>query len=319
MTTIRCSYLAVALCAALAAGCSEGVSRQSLTAPSPITDSTSATVSSVMADRTAGGGTRGEAAVWAASHGWATAADGLVVEGSDSITAVSDACPTKTITVRGVPVALTSATTFTAPLTCATLAVGTSVKVTALLTVTATGFTVTATNLAPAGDDGGTDGGTDGGSETPNTPGGGGKKARGEGVVGAITGNCPTLTLVITGTKVSTTATTEYVNGSCESLRPGTKVKIDGELKPGGTAVAEKIEIERIPGRKVSGDGKVDVVSGSCPSLELTVRGVTVSTSSETTFTGGVCGDIKAGSQIDVTGDYDGTEVTATAVHIKKK
>jgi hypothetical protein len=320
MTKTRCSHLAAVLCAALAAGCSEGASRQTLTAPSPVADTTASAVNSVITDRsTRGGGHAGEAAVWAASHGWAIAADGLVVEGTDTITAVSDACPTKTITIRGVPVALTSATTFVAPLTCASLAVGTSVKVTALLTFTATGFTVTATSIAPASDDG-TDGsgGTDGG-ETPGPPGRGGKKARGEGVVGSITGSCPTLTLIITGTRVSTTETTEYVNGSCESLRPGTKVTIDGALNPGGTATAEKIEIRSIPGRKVSGDGKVDTVNGSCPSLELSVRGVTVTTSGETTFTGGACSDIKPGSQIDVTGDYDGTEVTATAVHIKKK
>jgi hypothetical protein len=96
-------------------------------------------------------------------------------------------------------------------------------------------------------------------------------------------------------------------------------VKIDGELKPGGTAVAEKIEVVRAPGRKVSGDGKVDEVTGACPALTLTVRGVTVMTSSTTTFTGGLCGDIERGSHIDVTGDYDGTSVEATAVAIKKK
>jgi hypothetical protein len=276
---------------------------------------------------------------WATAHGWSTtptrltadgliAADGLVVEGTDTISAVSGACPTSSITIRGVPVALTNTTTYTSPVTCESLSVGTTVKVTAMLTFTATGFTVTATNVAPAGDDTGTGGGT----ETPpgsGTPGGGsgkGKKASGEGVIGSITGNCPTLTLVITGTKVSTTPTTTYEGGDCHALRPGTKVKIDGELNPGGTATAEKIEIKSIPAgngggssKRVSGDGKVDTVAGTCPSLELSVRGVQVMTSSETTFSGGACSDVMSGSQIDVTGDYDGTKVVATALRIKKK
>lgn len=164
----------------------------------------------------------------------------------------------------------------------------------------------------------------EGGNETPPAPlpppvPGSGKKARGEGVVGAITGACPELTLVITGTRVSTTATTEYVNGTCETLRPGTKVTIDGELFPGGVATAEKIEIRSVPGgQRVSGDGRVDTVEGSCPALTLTVRGITVVTSADTTFSGGDCDDIRPRSHLDVTGDYDGTQVTATAVHIRR-
>ena len=293
-----------ALCAMLATGCSDQP-RQSLTGPTPVTDA-SLSITTISGDRTtvARPASAGEVAAWAMSHGWAAAADGIVVEATEAVTAVSGTCPATTITVRGVPVALTSGTTFTAPMTCESIAEGTTVRITALLTYTSTGYTVTATNVATASDDGST--------------GGGGKKARGEGVIGAITGSCPTLTLIITGTRVSTTATTEYVNGSCETLRPGTKVTIDGELNPGGTATAEKIEIQRVPGRPVSGDGRVDSVAGTCPTLTLTARGVTVVTSSTTTFTGGTCADVSAGSHIDVTGDYDGTEVTATAVHIRK-
>ena len=393
MTKTRCLHLAVALCAAIATGCSEGVTRQALTAPSPVTD-TSAT-GNINGTVTAGADI-GANAMWAAEHRWALAADGLVVEGTDLISAVADSCPAKTITVRGVPVSLTATTTFTAPVTCATLAAGMTVKVTALLTFTATGFTVTATHIAPAGASTPSSPGTkvegvvasltgtcpsltitlqgaggvivtdtatvfdpgtlcgqiapgskiealgtrnstdqlvatkvelDTDEETPTGPGGGkGKKASGEGVIGSITGNCPTLTLVITGTKVSTTSTTVYEGGTCASLRPGTKVRIDGELNPGGTATAEKIEIKSIPpgngggsGKKVSGDGKVDTVSGTCPGVTMMVRGIKVTATTATTFSGGVCGDINPGSHIDVTGDYDGTEVAATAVHIRKK
>lgn len=319
MTRTRYSIPAVALWAVVAVGCSEGVARNTITGPSAASESALTASTALTIDRTTAArpASAGEVAAWASLHGWSSAADGIVVEATETITAVSGECPTRSITVRGVPVALTSETTFTAPLTCESLAADDIVTVTALLTYTDTGFTVAATNIAPAGDDGSSGGG---GTE-PGTPGtgGGGKKARGEGVVGAITGSCPTLTLVITGTRVSTTETTEYVNGSCETLRPGTKVTIDGELRPGGTAIAEKIEIRRVPGRPVSGDGRVEAVAGACPDLTLTVRGVKVVTSSSTTFTGGACEDLRRGSQIDVTGDYDGTELTATAVAIKRR
>lgn len=311
------ALLAVVLGVVATAGCSDGAAHRTLTGPSPITN-VAAADPGLPGDRS--GSTRaansGETAAWATSNGWAMPAGGLVVEGIDTITAVSGACPAKSITIRGVPVELASATVYTAPITCTSLAVGDRVKVTALLSSSASGFSVTATAVAPADDGSGTGGGG-GETGTPGT-GNGGKKARGEGVVGAITGSCPTLTLIITGTRVSTTATTEYENGTCESLRPGTKVTIDGELKPGGEAVAEKIIINRTPGRRVSGDGRVEAVTGACPAVTFTVRGVTVVTSSTTTFTGGACQDIARNSHVDVTGDYDGSELTATAVHIRK-
>ena len=310
MTKSRYGFLAVAMFALTALACSEGTARHTLTSPSPGVD-TAATTMALTADRTrfARPATSDEVAAWASAHRWSTAADGLVMDATDSISAVDGTCPTKSITLLGVPVGLTSTTTFTAPLTCESLAPGDTVTVNVLLTYTDTGFTVTATSVAPATED------TD---EEPTAPGGGGKKARGEGVIGSITGSCPTLTMVITGTRVSTTATTEYVNGSCETLRPGTKVTIDGALNPGGTATAEKIEIHRVPGKPVSGDGVVGQVSGSCPSLTMFVRGVKVTTSAATMFTGGECADIRSGTEIDVTGDYDGTEVVATDVNIKR-
>ena len=315
MTQTRWSLLTVALCLASGVGCSNGVGSESLTGPTPIQNTSAPGV--LTGDRTSSrAATPSETAVWASAHGWRATANGIVVEATESITNVSGVCPDAVITVRGVPVSLTGATTFTAPLACANLTADMTVKVTALLEFTAEGLVVTATNIAAASEEGGGDDGDDGES---GTPGGGGKKARGEGVIGAITGSCPSLTLVITGTRVSTTGTTEYVNGTCESLRPGTKVVIDGELRPGGTAIAERIEVQQVPGRRVSGDGTVAQVSGSCPTLILSVRGVRVTTSDATTFTGGPCSAIGPGTHIDVTGDYDGTEVVASDVAIRPR
>lgn len=234
--------------------------------------------------------------------GAAGAGEGLGVEGAGLISAATGSCPSRTIVVRGVPIAITATTVFEDSLTCATLAVDQRVRVKGLLTHDGTSYAVRATYVAVV-----------------DASGGAGRKASGEGVIGAITGSCPTLGLVITGTRVSTTTTTEYVNGTCESLRPGTHVKIDGELRPGGTAVAEHIEIRRIPGRPVAGDGPVGSVTGTCPSLTMMVRGIPVVTDGTTTFTGGACSVIRPGTHIDVTGEFDGTRVTATAVAIRPR
>jgi hypothetical protein len=297
----KTSLLAILVVSVALSGCS-GESRNPVTGPSPAESVVVAPPDAAAGDRSRPTAGSRETAAWAAQHGWSTTSDGLAVEGTDVITAINGGCPGGTIVVRGVPVALAATTVFDDPLTCGLLTVDMKVKVWAVLTYTPIGYDVQATRVAIV----------DPGS-------GGGKKASGQGVIGAITGSCPTLTLVITGTRVSTTETTEYVNGSCASLRPGTQVTIDGELRPGGTAIAEKIEIHKIPGRPVSGDGPVDTVEGTCPNLTMTVRGIVVVTDGATTFTGGECSSIGPGTHIDVTGDYDGTTVAATAVAIKKR
>jgi hypothetical protein len=417
-------------------------------------------------DRTGGGSPEARlVAEWAAERGWLASAAGFAVEGIDVITAVSGVCPAKTITVKGVPVLLNAATTYTAPASCASLAVNQSVKVSAMIDVDAAGgFTVTATNIAlasaapvekevtgvvvsstglcpsltinlgaagfvvtsattvfsplnscgtiaagktvkakgtpdatgqlvasqvsivdstapvasklqgivanaagicpsltitlqastdsivtnnatvfdPAGscaqiiagakvvatgarnaagqfvatkvqvgaDDGDDD--DDGGPIGPgNRP-----KASGEGVIGAVTGSCPTLTLVIQGYRVRTNLATLYVGGSCASLRPGTQVKADVEQLADGSFVAEKLEIRKIPGRQISGDGTVDAVSGTCPAITMTVQGYPVVADAQTVFSGGLCSSIAKGTRIDVTGEFDGAQVLAAAVKI---
>lgn len=317
MTKTRFSSAAALLITAVVAGgCSNGAAHLSPLGPTPTTSLPPA--AAAFGDRSAASGTvvndRGTMSAWANGHGFAVAVDDLMVEGSDAIMAISGSCPAATITIRNVPVTLTATTTFASPLSCATLTAGTVVRVMGVLTVSDTGFAVTATHIGVSA--------TPSGGSTPpptggSTPPGGSKKERGEGTIGAITGSCPTLTLIITGTRVQTTAATQFVNGSCESLRPGTKVKIEGGLNPGGTATAESIEVLRTPGRPVSGDGKVDRVAGTCPALTMTVRGVAVTTDAATTFSGGSCSSIVAGTQVDVTGEYDGTSLAATAVAIK--
>jgi hypothetical protein len=78
------------------------------------------------------------------------------------------------------------------------------------------------------------------------------------------------------------------------------------------------VEILRSPGKPISGDGKVDSVSGGCPTVTMMVRGYAVRTSATTTFSGGTCASIGSGTHVDVTGVADDTGVDATSVKIKK-
>jgi hypothetical protein len=231
---------------------------------------------------------------------------GTKVEGA--VTSILGTCPSLIISLQGVVgnVITTSTTVFDPTGGCGLVAVGQNVE--AFGTRNAVGYLVATHVGIDDGDDG--DGGGNGG--------GGKKKVSGEGTVGAITGACPTLTMVITGARVQTTAATEFKNGSCTTVRSGTKVKVDAETQADGSYAAMKVEILRSPGKPVSGDGRVDSVSGGCPTLTMMVRGYSVRTSATTTFTGGTCASIQPGTKIDVTGTVDDTGVDAMSVAIKR-
>jgi hypothetical protein len=230
MTKTRWSALTTTLLAIATVACSDGAGRFSPTAPSTLAEPAALVATASAAD-------------WATVNGWSTmgadgrvaVADGLVVEGADVIGAVSGACPAVTITVRGIPVAVTAMTTFSAPLSCVSLSSGQGVRVTGLLVQTAAGFAVTALNLAGTGT-------PDNNRAPAPAPSRGGERLSGEGVVGGVSGSCPALTFFIMGHRVHATASTAYANGVCESLREGTHVKLDVEKHADGTIFAERVE-----------------------------------------------------------------------------
>jgi hypothetical protein len=231
MTKTRSSFVVMAMLAMAAVGCSEGASRLSPIGPSPVANVAAPVAASALEG-------------WAAANGWSTmadgrvaVADGMVVEGTDVVGSVTGTCPSRSITVRGVAVTVTASTVFAAPLTCASLASGTPVNVTAVLTQGASGLSVTATHLSSPNS------GT-GRTTTPPSPNRGGERVGGEGVVGAVRGACPVLSLVVSGYSVQTTESTEFKT-ACEAVREGTRVKLEVERHDDGRMLAVWIEAVR--------------------------------------------------------------------------
>jgi hypothetical protein len=64
----------------------------------------------------------------------------------------------------------------------------------------------------------------------------------GEGVVAALKGECPSLTMVVHGYPVMTTSSTVFDGGTCEAIVPGTRVRVEGVLG-GNSVVADKVEV----------------------------------------------------------------------------
>jgi hypothetical protein len=313
MRKIRISSLAAIVALALCAGaCADGALR-SPAGPSPLTAGPDATASAPSVDRSRAGVVDGDAAAdWAVNTGWMTAADGLMVEGSDVISAVSGTCPDRVITVRGVPVSINSGTTFGPGVACGTLTAGMTVHIAGLLTVNNGAYSVIATAITV--------------DEQPGTGTGGGPGGRrghvgGEGTVASLTGTCPSLSMVVRGTRVRTSASTEFVDGACGNLRNGTKVEVEGDTTDGGGLDATRVRIVDQPGGggqgRMSGEGTVAAVRGTCPTLTMVIRVYSVMTSAATTYVGGTCENLRPGAKVLVTGLNQANSLMAETVEFK--
>jgi hypothetical protein len=164
-----------------------------------------------------------------------------------------------------------------------------------------------------------TPGGPTGGNQTPGGPTvPHGPKVAGEGTVASLSGECPTLTLVVRGVRVETTEETTYEIGGCGNLRPGSKVKVEGDFEVDGAVTATSILITDQPGgQPVAGEGTVGSLTGTCETgLTMVVHGYPVMTTSSTTFTDGECADVRPGSRVAVTGEIFGNSVLASDVKL---
>ena len=303
----------LALTAFSVVACSDSPARLSPTAPTATSAAiagATTTAGPMVADRTQGYvRDRHAVAEWAAQSGW-TMADGLVVEGTAVITAVSGGpCPNAVITLLGVPVAVNSGTTFGSGISCAGLTTGTTVHVIGLLTFNANSFTVVATNISLP------NGGTDDDHEVT-------------GVVASLIGTCPSLTITLAGNGgvVKTSpATTFDPADACTSIAVGTMIEAEGTRNAGGQLEATKLELEdgdtpgggHGRGRRVGGEGTIGHVTGTCPTLTMVVRGFTVKTTAATTFEGGTCSSIRPGTKAFIEGaTQDDGSLRATRLQI---
>jgi hypothetical protein len=298
MTKYRYSCVSAVLLGTLAAfACS-----QAPTSVSPV-DSTSSSSSSAVMTTTA--------SRWTTQSQMRAAATGLVVEGTDVITAVTGTCPSIVITIRDTPVTVGSATVFGTGTTCAGLIVGATVHVTGVLTFgTAGAASVAATNIS-----------LDGGVAPPTTE-------TVNGTLASFTGICPSVTLTLQGTAgvVVTSSTTTFTpTGSCGTLTAGQIVEAHGVRNSTGQLAATDLTVAAAPaagspighGHKVGGEGTAANVKGTCPALSMVVLGVHVTTDGSTVFSNGACSTIRNGTKVLVEGNQESDgHVIATSVRI---
>lgn len=142
----------------------------------------------------------------------------------------------------------------------------------------------------------------------------------GEGRITAVSGACPDLRIFFGDTPVDVNTATNYVGGTCGDLAVGVRVQARGFRDDDATTnIASWIKFKA---RHVEGRSVVTAVTGSCPTLSITVGGVVrVVTDAATVFVGGTCATIRTGVKVHVSGDMrtDDGAVIAERITIEEE
>jgi hypothetical protein len=141
-----------------------------------------------------------------------------------------------------------------------------------------------------------------------------------QGVLTAIGGTKPLLTLTVGGTTVRTSSTTEVQRRgdvqTLDTLKVGQTLHVIGVRQADGSLDARRIQIDDDQtGGDVEIEGSLGGLKGTCPALTFSVNGFSITTNSATVFDGAACSALKSGDKITVNGikQADGS-VLATRV-----
>jgi hypothetical protein len=141
-----------------------------------------------------------------------------------------------------------------------------------------------------------------------------------QGVLTAIGGTKPALTLTVGGTTVRTSSTTEVQRRgdvqTLDALKVGQTLHVIGVRQADGSLDARRIQIDDDQtGGEFEIEGSLGSMKGTCPALTFGVNGFSITTNSATVFDGAACSALKSGDKITVNGikQADGS-VLATRV-----
>ncbi|HEY2908478.1 MAG TPA: DUF5666 domain-containing protein [Vicinamibacterales bacterium] len=137
------------------------------------------------------------------------------------------------------------------------------------------------------------------------------------GNVSSLSGTCPSIAFSVNGTTVRTNSSSKFNGKSCGQIANGDSIGVAGTKQSDGSILATQVETAAVsaPPVTVSFSGAVASVSGTCPSLVLTVSGTVVDTNGATSFGGKTCSTIAAGDIVGGSGtkQSDGS-VIATSI-----
>jgi hypothetical protein len=121
------------------------------------------------------------------------------------------------------------------------------------------------------------------------------------GAVASVSGACPSLVLTVKGTVVATNSSTSFGGKTCSTIAAGDIVGGSGTKQTDGSVLAVSIT-STSPTATSTFNAAITTLSGTCPSLVLTVGGKQVHTNASTIFGGAACSAIATGDILGVAG-----------------
>lgn len=140
-----------------------------------------------------------------------------------------------------------------------------------------------------------------------------------EGTVSALSGTCPTITFTVAGKTFTTDSQTRFGDGGCAAVKKDAKVGVAYQTRTDGSVRVLAVKVIPPPPPPPDLAGTVSAVTGTCPSIVITVGSRTATTSATTVFLGKTCADVKAGAKVGIYGAIaaGATTLTATKVVIR--
>lgn len=139
------------------------------------------------------------------------------------------------------------------------------------------------------------------------------------GTVSALTGACPAITFKLDGKVVVTDAATIYGDKTCADVKNDLKAGALGIAQANGSILAKVVKLVPPPALLPPSPvlmGEVTAVSGTCPSLTISVGAKSAVTSASTVFEGKPCVDVRRGMKVGIYGTIAAGATTLSAIKV---
>ena len=139
-----------------------------------------------------------------------------------------------------------------------------------------------------------------------------------EGVIGGLSGACPTLAFTISGKTIKTNASTRFDGAPCPNVLSGDRAEVGGIVQSDGTVLATKVEVNKgDQDKEAELKGTISGLSGACPAVTFSLGGKVVKTNAATRFNDGACARLANGMQAEAEGTIQGDgSLLATKVQV---
>jgi uncharacterized protein DUF5666 len=143
-----------------------------------------------------------------------------------------------------------------------------------------------------------------------------------QGLLTSIAGTKPALTLLVGGTVVRTSASTDVQRRgdmqTLDALKIGQTLHVVGVRQSNASIDARHVFIDDdATGGEFQIEGSIGGLKGSCPSVVFGVNGFSIATNGSTVFDGGACSTLQNGDKVTVNGLKNG-DGSVLATRVKK-